>query len=82
MKRRKKFIDKRLDWRDPNMPVLRIAKPDNDPNAEWSVYPFPSDMIHEYHKRAMNSPRQEPMWSDDPSYWWAKNAVQHKNNLK
>jgi len=70
--------DTRLDWRDPNIPVLRIAKPQNDPNAKWGVYEFPSDMIHNYHKRAMDSPRVEPTWKYDPSYWWARD----KNNLK
>lgn len=78
MRRHKLPPDKRLDWRDPDMPVLRIAKPET-PNAEWGVYPFPSDMIHRYHQNAMNSPRQEPMWKDDPSYWWARDK---KNNLK
>jgi hypothetical protein len=64
--------DNRLDWRDPNMPCLRIAKPENDPNAPWGVYPFPPDTIHEYHKRAMVSPRIEPTWKYDPSYFWNK----------
>lgn len=73
MRRRKRLPpDTRLDWRDSNMPVLRIAKPDNTANAEWGVYPFPSDMIHNYHKYAMTAPRVEPMWKDDPSYFWAR----------
>lgn len=73
MRKKRLPTDERLDWRNPNMPVLRIAKPDNDPNAEWGIYEFPADMIHNYHIRNMYTPRQEPMWRDDLSYWWAKN---------
>lgn len=73
MTRRKRLPpDKRLKWRDPNMPVLRIAKPHDNPNAEWGVYEFPADMIHNYHQRAMLTPRHEPTWQYDPSYWWAR----------
>lgn len=72
MRRKKLPPDKRLNWRDSNMPVLRIAKPDNNPNAEWGVYEFPADMIQRYHQHNMIIPRSEPMWKDDPSYWWAR----------
>lgn len=58
------------------MPVLRIAKPAT--GGEWGVYPFPSDMIHNYHINAMNAPRIEPMWKDDPSYWWSRDKKKLK----
>ena len=70
MKRRKKFIDKRLNWRDPDMPVLRIAKKEGD--TEYKPYEFRADWIQLYHKNAMNSYRIEPTWKNDPSYFWAK----------
>ena len=77
MKRRKKFINKRLNWRDPNMPVLRIARPENGV-GDWDVYPFPSDMIHRYHQYAMTIPRMEPEWRNDPSYFWARDKKKVK----
>lgn len=70
MKRRKLPPDKRLNWRDPNMPVLRPAMAPDD--TEYKPYEFGSDWIQQYHKRAMAGLRVEPEWRDDPSYFWAK----------
>lgn len=80
MKRKRLPPDKRLDWRDPNMPVLRPAMAEGD--IEYKSYEFRSDWIQKYHQNAMNSPRQEPMWKDDTSYNWCNAANKSKNNLK
>ena len=70
MRRKKLPPDKRLDWRDPNMPVLRPAMTEGD--TEYKPYEFRADWIQRYHQHAMTAPRMELMWRDDPSYFWAR----------
>jgi len=71
IKRRKLPPDTRLDWRDPDMPVLRIAKS----GGMMLVAP---EWINNYHATKIASPYYTaPHYKDDPSYWWSR-----KNNLK
>jgi hypothetical protein len=63
--RRKKFIDKRLNWRDPDMPVFRIAKID----GKWQMHEFSSDQIQQYYKQKLeNNSAIEPNWKEDSTY--------------
>lgn len=76
MRRKKLKPDTRLDWRDPNMPVLRPAMAPGD--TKYKPYEFRSDWITKYHQNAMISPRMEPTWKYDPSYNWFSAAQQKK----
>lgn len=70
MRRKKLPPDNRLDWRDPEMPVLRPAMAEGD--KEYKPYEFRQDWIQKYHQNAMTAPRVEPTWDKDPSYNWAE----------
>ena len=72
--RRKLPPDKRLDWRDTDMPVLRPAMAEGD--TEYKPYEFRPEWIQKYHQHAMTAPRVEPTWKNDPSYNWAEKKKQ------
>ena len=58
--------DKRLDWRDPNMPVLRYGKfGDFIGTKEVS----PDDITRYYKAKLEQMGYQLPDWKDDPTYF-------------
>ena len=52
--------DQRLDWRDPDMPVLLKVR---NGNCVW----FTSDEAHQAAEQRMHDPRA-PNWHNDPTY--------------
>lgn len=55
------------DWRDENMPVYRLSRPNN--NEPWVHRLFPADVVHQYYIDKMNSPfYAPPLWHSDPTY--------------
>lgn len=66
MKRNRK-PDTRLDWRDPDMPVIRKVLIDNKP----AVVKIPPKKIEEYYfNKIFGSEYDAPNYKLDPSYWW------------
>ena len=66
MARRKPIPDTRLDWRDPNMPVLRL----NERRQTIEVSPH---NIQSYYWQRINSPFYGvPHYKDDPTYFLKK----------
>lgn len=70
MKRQcKSKLDKRLDWRDPDMPVIRKVWIDNKP----AVVEIPPKKIEEYYySKIFGMDYNAPSYKNDPSYWWRK----------
>ena len=67
--KRKLSPDNRLDWRDPNMPVLRFELRGRTTIAHF----VNSKAAHEYYKFKMSDWRnQAPEWRNDPSYNWGR----------
>lgn len=67
MKRKRLPPDNRLNWRDPDMPVLRLGFKDK----ELTMFQVPSVDIHiYYYNKMINHPA--PSYVYDPSYWWSK----------
>lgn len=63
--RKKLSPDTRLNWRDPNMPVLRYGKV----NGVDGTYEIPSDEIRKYYAAKINSPfYRPPSWYEDETY--------------
>ena len=63
--RRRKFIDKRLDWRDKDMPCIRLAKID----GKWQMAEFTPDQIQQYYQQKLESNSTiEPNWKEDSTY--------------
>ena len=57
--------DKRLDWRDPNMPVYRYGKV----NGVEGMHEISSNDITEYYAAKLEQLGwQMPDWSSDPTY--------------
>lgn len=67
MKRRRDLpLDTRLDWRDPNMPVLRL----NNNHQMIEVKPA---YVSNYYVNKINSPfYNAPHYKDDPTYFLKK----------
>lgn len=67
MKRRRKLPpDTRLDWRDHDMPVLRL-------NEQRQMIPVAPDWINNYYLAKIASPYYTaPHYKNDPSYWWSR----------
>jgi len=60
--KRKLVSDKRLNWRDPDMPVLRL-------NSSHQMIEVDPEYIHSYYDRKMRSPDNiAPNWRHDPTY--------------
>lgn len=70
MRRQRKLPqDNRLDWRDPNMPVIRKVFINNEP----AVVEIPPKKIEEYyHNKIFGFEYDAPTYNNDPSYWWRK----------
>ena len=67
-RRRRREPDHRLDWRDPDMPVLVATE------APWGgkyLAETPADENHEFFASKMTDPSYQhryPGWRDDPTY--------------
>lgn len=77
MVKRLPFVDKRLNWRDPNMPVLRMAKArlSNGQYAdEFTMQEVEPKHVQEYHDWKYRAGLLDafPSYKDDPSYFWSK----------
>ncbi len=60
-----------LDWRDPNMPVLRYG----NVNGVIGQHLIKSNIINEYyHYKMLDGNYNPPNWRNDPSYWWNRNG--------
>jgi hypothetical protein len=68
MRRRDRTPDKRLNWRDPNMPVLRYME---FGWGEKRLVEVPPHEEQEYCASAIDL-KAEPNWKKDPSYAWAR----------
>ena len=69
MRKRKLQPDTRLDWRDPNMPVLRKGYYHN----KIVVFEVDPAKVHKYYIDKMNDPNYvAPQWKDDPTYFLNK----------
>jgi len=69
-------LDNRLNWRDPNMPVLRL-------NNKHQMIEVDPDWIRQYYDQKINSPGYgAPSWRNDPTYDIAVHNKKIKNNLK
>jgi hypothetical protein len=58
--------DTRLDWRDPNMPVLR-----RDINGK-ELEVKPQHITDYYAAKLQQVGWKMPSWDEDESYWWNK----------
>lgn len=72
MRRRKLPSDDRLNWRDPDMPLLKLGYL----NKELVLFEVSPEKVRMHYEDKMEH-HPAPSWKDDPSYSWAK-----KNNLK
>lgn len=70
MRRRRGPPDKRLDWRDPNMPCIRSGIIDGVKQTA-EIKP---EHIQQYYAAKVQQ-FGYPEYKDDPSYWWAKNNL-------
>lgn len=62
MKRKPLPPDTRLDWRDPDMPVLRL-------NERRQMIEVSPKYIEDYYKAKLNSPHYgAPHYTNDPTY--------------
>lgn len=64
--------DKRLDWRDPDMPCIRFGIYPNGKLIELRVKP---ERVQEHHADSFDNSYlnpDEPHFEIDPSYWWNK----------
>lgn len=69
MRRRRLPPDKRLDWRDPDMPVLR--RMEHPMTGEPFLGPVPPKDEQDYHAGKMRDPQYDrayPSYSRDPVY--------------
>lgn len=64
---RRKPPDTRLNWRDPDMPLLKLGYR-NDLLVLFEVPPY--KVQQHYEMKMRNHPA--PTWKDDPSYNWKK----------
>lgn len=65
MRRKKLPPDKRLDWRDPNMPCLCMGR--YNKNEEFRLIEVRPDIRSQVSRNAMNT-AGEPDWRNDPTY--------------
>lgn len=62
--------DTRLDWRDPDMPVLRTVLINH---VRVPNQPIPPNKIQAFYNLKINKfDYPEPEWRNDPSYNWRK----------
>ena len=67
MRKKHRYVDKRLDWRDPNMPVIRTGTV----NGVFGVHEIEPKWITPYHARNIES-SIEPDWRHDSTYYLRK----------
>ena len=64
--KRRHLPDTRLDWRDPNMPVLRL-------NNKGQFVEVDPEFIQQYYDRKINSiDYVAPHYKNDPTYFLKK----------
>lgn len=63
-RRRNNEPDKRLDWRDQNMPTLRVFE---RPSGEIALDPEPPEKEQAF-RREMMLISTAPTWRNDPTY--------------
>lgn len=71
MKRRCNEPDNRLDWRDPNMPVLRVVEYTNPMGGKPQIVleEFTPEDERKYAESVMARENPTaPNWKDDPTY--------------
>ena len=71
--------DVRLDWRDPNMPVLRYGKFGNFVGTKEVA---PQDIQRYYAAKLAQIGSQMPDWKDDPTYDLKKKKKIVQRNIK
>jgi len=78
--RRRLPPDNRLDWRDPNMPVIRKVWI----NGKTEVREIPPDVLKQYYANKIDNYQywHEGYYKDDPSYYWAKKVKKAVDNQK
>ena len=65
MRRKKLLPDKRLDWRNKDMPCERLAFV----NGKWQMQIFsPEDIQKYYQAKLENNSTIEPNWKEDSTY--------------
>lgn len=71
MRRRKLPPDTRLDWRDPDMPIIRKVTLQD---GTEEVREIASKYIEQYYANKISNYHywNEGNWRDDPSYNWAE----------
>lgn len=76
-RRRHQEPDTRLNWRDPNMPVLRVV----ECGFRTTVEEFPPDeekQHAEYMLQVQMENTKTPRWIDDPSYNWRQPGTRRR----
>ncbi len=63
--------DTRLDWRDPNMPCIRVTE--NVWSGELTSELVPPPEVQAEARKDLKH-AQLPIYKMDPSYWWVKQA--------
>lgn len=71
MKKRIKKDD-RLDWRDKDMPVLRMAMIRGEDS--YRMHSIKPEYVHNWSANQVVNAR-EPHYKDDPSYWWSRKSL-------
>lgn len=67
-RRDRRTVDRRLDWRDPDMPVLREME---FGYGDRRLVEVPPHEEQEYCASVVDQ-KPAPRWKDDPSYRWAR----------
>lgn len=76
MRRKRLPPDDRLDWRDPEMPVIRKVTI----QGREEVREIPPKYIEQYYKnKIFGAYYDAPNWRDDPSYNWNRKV---QRNIK
>ena len=71
--------DNRLDWRDPNMPCLRVAEDVYTGELTTEVVP-PREVRAEARRDFKNA--DLPRYGSDPSYYWSAEARYKKQEAR
>lgn len=71
--------DSRLDWRDPDMPCIRVAEDIETGKLSTELVP-PEDVRIEA-RNDLKKP-EFPRYGSDPSYWWSEEARYNKQEAR
>lgn len=75
--KRKNVKDNRLDWRDPNMKVLRMAR--FSPEDEFDLHPLDPESVRRFYEIKLERDTDGmPTWNEDETY----DLKPKKNNFK